>query len=114
MPKDVPDPSQMSDDDVKRLFMSLARDRDHQDLLQMLIDALLEEYPDLTEGEIIRDALTKILRAPQPRGHVQEFGNVFISHVQNIFSSRRRPQIQKPNVDGSESSPEEANGSDNT
>lgn len=90
MSEDSPDFDAMSDEEVKRLFMSLARDDEHRETLQNLINILLEEDPTFTEGEIIRNALHKIWEDTEPTefiGHSQEFGSIDVSYIQNIYDS---------------------------
>ena len=71
MPNELPDFESMSDEEVKERFMSLASNLRHRRQLQALINALLEEYPDLTEGALLRSTLMTIWEEIQPVGHTQ-------------------------------------------
>lgn len=89
MPDEPPDFDAMSDEEAKRLFMSLARDDDHRKYLQTIIDALQEEDPTVTEGEIIRNALKRMWDDTEPDTIIdqsQTFGSVSFSYIRNDYS----------------------------
>lgn len=120
MPDSRPDFESMSDEEAKELFMSMASDDDHRRFLQELINALLDEAPDLTEGEVIRGALAKVWEETEPTehiGHIQHIEAINRTDIrQDIFyieNGKARPKfIQHPNTNKPGSPPNDESDDD--